>query len=178
MCTSSTFPWSCTSSALLVMINCVDNAKTQAWHASLLGTGKTFDTCTYEFWFMSIQPCLMSHDDEQHETLTAPTSKHIVVNGHCEPGAQTRVWLSPTCCWIYLLGHSLARLWLSPTCFVFWGNALCCQCFQRSTLPREALIIPTKQSSLISHTGWKENVAWSGAPRLYLSHGWHVHVRF
>ena len=54
---------------------------------------------------MSIQPCLMSHDDEQHETLTAPTSKHIVVNGHCEPGAQTRVWLSPTCCWIYLLGH-------------------------------------------------------------------------
>ena len=49
----------------------------------------------------------MSHDEQvswedisQHET----TSKHIVVNGHCEPGAQTQVWLSPTWCWIYL-GH-------------------------------------------------------------------------
>ena len=129
----------------------------------------------------------MSHDEQvswedisQHETTskhrtqscewtlwTWSTDRSVATNMLLDlPGAQTRVWLSPTGCWIYLghrhdcdchqhalyLGgrHSAANAFKDPHC-------------------QEALIFCFSchsNKAVLSHTGWKENVAWSGAPRL------------
>ena len=74
-----------------------------------------------------------------------------------------------------------ARLWLSPTCFVSWGKALCCQCFQRSTLPRSShllFLLSFQQSSPLSYWLKGECCVERGSSSVYIGHERHVHVRF
>ena len=114
--------------------------------------------------------CLMmnkSREKISHSTRQLPNTEHRVVNGHCEPGAQTGVW-PPTCCWIYL-GHRHECGCHQQAVGFTWGTGtivtvtnMLCILGEGTLLPMlskihtakklssfVSLVIPTKQSSLI-----------------------------
>ena len=177
-----TFPWSCNLYYNLYLFSFAWNdklcrqCKTRAWRASLLGTGSTFDTCTYEIWFMSIEPCLMMMN-KSREMIPSRSTRQLPI---------TELWMDIVnkghrhdCdCHQHTVGFNMGtdtRCECHQHTVGFWGKALCCQCFQRSTLPRSSHLLflsSFQQSSTLSY--WlKGEVAWS-APRLYLGHGRHT----
>ena len=126
----------------------------------------------------------MSHDDEQvswddivRSTRQLPNTEFwmdIVNQGHrhdCD-------------CHQHTVGFNMGTdtsVTVTNILLDFEGRHSAANAFKDQLLSRprssHLLFLSSSNKAVFSHShAWKENVAWSGAPRLYLGHGWHFKV--